>query len=337
MRRLLWIVMALAALSAHGAGEYERVVVHAPSLEGNLGGDSADRQVSVYLPASYATQPKRRYPVLYLLHGFTDNDAQWFGQAGKHFVHVPNAVEAAAAEARELIVVMPNGLTRFGGGMYSNSAVVGDWETFVARDLVAFIDGRYRTLAKPSARGLAGHSMGGYGTLRIAMKRPGVFGALYAMSPCCLAPNSQPDPAWFERAAKVASIEDIAGVDFMTKAMLASAAAWSPNPRKPPLYIQLPVADGKLLPDVQASWIANAPLAMLSQYLPALKSYRAIAIDAGDKDGWISVTTVQLHDALDQNSLKHEFEIYDGDHLNRIEQRLTTKVLPFFNAHLEVK
>jgi S-formylglutathione hydrolase len=337
VKGLFLLALALTALSAHGAGVYERVTVHGASLEGNLGGDPADRQVSIYLPASYATQPKRRYPVLYLLHGFTDNDAQWFGQAGKHFVHVPNAVEAAAAPAREVIVVMPNGFTRFAGSMYSSSAVVGDWETFVSRDLVAHVDKNYRTLAKASSRGLAGHSMGGYGALRIAMKRPGVFGAVYGMSPCCLAPNSQPDPAMFERAAKVRTAEEIAAADFMTKAMLASAAAWSPNPRKPPLYIDLPVADGKLIPEVQAAWIANAPLAMIHQYVPALKSYRAIAIDAGDKDGWISTTSRQMHESLDQYALAHEFEIYDGDHLNRIEQRLTGKVLPFFAAHLDAK
>jgi enterochelin esterase-like enzyme len=327
--------IAVISVPATAAGRYERVVVRSASLSGNLAGDPAERQVSVYLPESYAIRPKRRYPVLYLLHGFTDNDAQWFGQAGKHFVHVPNAVEAAPADARDIIVVMPNALTRFGGSMYSNSVVVGDWETFIAQELVAYVDAHYRTLARPSARGLAGHSMGGYGTLRVAMKKPGVFGALYAMSPCCLAPPSEPDPRWFEAASKVRSTEDIAAADFMTKAMLASAAAWSPNPKRPPLYIELPVADGKTLPQSHAAWMANAPLAMLHQYVPALKSYRAIALDAGDKDGWISTSTRQLHESFDAYSLAHEFEIYDGDHLNRIEQRLTQKVMPFFATQLD--
>ncbi len=144
-----------------------------------------------------------------------------------------------------MIIVMPNAFTKYQGSMYSNSAAIGDWETFVARDLVAWVDAHYRTIAKPASRGLAGHSMGGYGTLRIAMKQPGVFSAIYAMSSCCLAPNPNPDPKMFERAAQVRTDQDIAAADFFTKAMLASAAAWSPNPHNPPLYIDLPLVDGK--------------------------------------------------------------------------------------------
>ena len=167
------------------------MVVHGASLVGNLAGDSPDRNVSVYLPPSYAKQPQRRYPVLYLLHGFTDSDARWFGLQGQHFVNVPKAVDAAyAAGVAEMIVVMPDAFTKFQGSMYSNSALNGDWETFVSRDLVAYVDSHYRTIAKPEGRGLGGHSMGGYGTLRVGMKAPGVFSALYVMSPCCLAARS---------------------------------------------------------------------------------------------------------------------------------------------------
>ena len=108
-----------------------------------------------------------------------------------------------------MIIVMPNAFTKYQGSMYSNSAAVGDWETFVARDLVTWVDAHYRTLAKPESRGLAGHSMGGYGTLRIAMKQPGPFSAIHAMSSCCLAPNPNPDLKMFERAAQVRTDQDI--------------------------------------------------------------------------------------------------------------------------------
>jgi enterochelin esterase-like enzyme len=312
------------------------VTAPGPSLAGNLAGDAADREVSVYLPPGYAKQTQRRYPVLYLLHGFTDNDAQWFGRAGKHFVHVPNAVdEAFAAGVPEMIVVMPNGFTRYQGSMYSSSAVNGDWDTFISRDLVQFIDGKYRTLARPESRGLAGHSMGGYGTLRLGMLRPGVFSALYALSPCCLAPNVQPDPRMFEGAARVKSLDEIPPADFFTKAMLASAAAWSPNPKKPPMFIDLPLADGKVVPEILAEWSANAPIAMFHAHIPALRSYRALVIDSGDQDGFIAPTVVKMHEMLDEYGIAHGFEIYPGDHLNRIHERLVTKVLPFFGQHLQ--
>jgi len=274
--------------------------------------------------------------VVYLLHGFTDSDTRWFGREGKHFVHVPDAVDAAySAGVSEMIIVMPNAFTKFQGSMYGNSAAIGDWETFVTRDLVAYVDSRYRTLATPASRGLAGHSMGGYGTLRLGMKSPGIFSSLYIMSPCCLAPNPQPDPKMFERAAQVRTDAEIEAADFMTKAMLASAAAWSPNSRKPPLYIDLPLADGKLVPDVLARWSANLPNITLHQHLPALRTYGAIAIESGDKDFGVIDGAKQLHTLLEGYSIKHEFEVYDGDHVNRIQDRLTTRLMPFFATHLK--
>ena len=327
-----------AATPAADAGRYQRVTVHGPSLVGNLEGDSPDRPVSIYLPPGYTAHPQRRYPVVYLLHGFTDSDTRWFGREGQHFVNVPTAVDAAYKNGvGEMIIVMPNAFTKYQGSMYGNSVATGDWETFVARELVAYVDSHYRTLATPASRGLAGHSMGGYGTLRIAMKQPGVFSAIYAMSSCCLAPNPNPDPKSFERAAQVHTDQEIATADFFTKAMLASAATWSPNPKKPPLYIDLPLVDGKLDPDVLARWSANAPSVMLHQYIPALRSCRAIGIESGDKDPVAFDASKQLHALLESYSIAHEFEIYDGDHVNRIGDRLTTKLMPFFSAHLEFR
>ena len=179
--------------------------------------------------------------------------------------------------------------------------------------------------------------MGGYGTLRIGMKTPGVFSALYALSPCCLAPNLQPDARMFEAAARIKSLDEIPAADFFTKAMLASAAAWSPNPKKPPLFIDLPWQDGKLVPEAVASQVANAPLAMFSAHVPELKSYRALVIDSGDQDGFIAPTVVKMHEMLDQYGIAHGFEIYPGDHLNRIHERLEKKVLPFFGKNLVSK
>ena len=79
------------------AGKLERITVRGDSLAGNLAGDTPDRLVSVYLPPSYAASPKSRYPVLYLLHGFTDSDDHWFGLSGQHFVNVPTAANNAFA------------------------------------------------------------------------------------------------------------------------------------------------------------------------------------------------------------------------------------------------
>lgn len=323
---------ASALLGARGT--VERIKVHGKSLEGNLEGDSPDRDVSVYLPPGYKTHPKQRYPVVYLLHGYTDSDDLWFG-AKPHFVNAPTAIDKALASgaAREMIVVMPNAYTVYMGSMYSNSVTTGDWESFIARDLVAFIDAHYRTIPDRASRGLAGHSMGGYGTMRLGMKFPQVFSSLYAMSACCLATNLGAQNAGLAKAEAIHSAADLAKADFGTRAMIASAAAWSPDPKNPPLYFDLPWADGKVQPLVAAKWDANAPLAMLDQYVPNLKEYRAIAVDVGTKD-FLMASNEELDRSLTLMGIAHTFETYDGDHISGIQERLEKNVMPFFSKNL---
>ena len=174
---------------ARRTGTVERITVHGKALEGNLEGDSPDREVTVYLPPSYAGDQTRRYPVVYLLHGYGGRDDTFTGRLARL---QESADRLAAAQGfSEPIVVTPNAFTLHKGSMYSNSVTTGDWERFIAEDLVAYIDSHYRTLAKRMSRGLAGHSMGGYGALRIGMKRPDVFSSLYIMSACCLTANRQ--------------------------------------------------------------------------------------------------------------------------------------------------
>jgi enterochelin esterase-like enzyme len=171
----------------------QRIKVHAPAIAGNLEGESPDRSALVVLPPSYAAQPYRRYPVVYALHGYSIGPEQWIKE-----IHVPQTIEGAFAKgAREMIVVLPDAKTVHNGSMYSSSVTTGDFETFITRDLVSYIDAHYRTIADRRSRGLVGHSMGGYGATRLGMKHPDVFGALYMMSPCCLSPR---DPKQFDPA-----------------------------------------------------------------------------------------------------------------------------------------
>lgn len=344
--RVAWPVMAALVLlatardaAAENLGRYERIRVPGPSLEGNLEGDDPVRDVSVYLPPGYSEDTDRRYPVVYLLHGYTDSDERWFGLAGQHFVNVPDAVDAAWENgAAEMIVVMPNAFTRYWGSMYSSSVTTGDWESFVAKDLVDYIDRNYRTIERRQGRGLAGHSMGGYGTLRIGMKYPEVFSSLYAMSPCCLAPNMSPSPEIMAAAAQIETEEEIAAANFGIKAMLASAAAWSPNPGNPPHYFDLPVTDdGVVDTDIVARWAANAPLAMIHQYVPAMKSFNAIRIDAGNEDVPIIDTVHTLSAILDSYGIAHVAEEYEGNHVSRIHELLTTTLIPMFGEVLALE
>lgn len=308
----------------------ERIKVHGTSLEGNLEGDAVDRDVIVFLPPSYAANKTRRYPVLYALHGYSIGAEQW-----THEIHVPQTIEGAFAQgAREMIVVLPDSKTVHNGSMYSSSVTTGDFEKFISHDLVAYIDSHYRTIPLRTSRGLVGHSMGGYGATRIGMKHPDVYGSVYIMSPCCLAVRTgTPDAATEKALEAVKTPADSAKLPFLPRALLASAAAWSPDPKNPPLYLDLPVKDGVAQPEVLAKWTANAPLAFVDQYIDNLRQYRAIAIDVGDQDG-LKAGATKLHEILDNYGIANSFEIYHGTHTSAVADRFQNHVMPFFSKNL---
>jgi S-formylglutathione hydrolase FrmB len=307
----------------------EQVKIHGTSLEGNLEGDAVDRDLFVYLPASYAKDKKKRYPVVFALHGFFIGAEQW-----THEIHVPQTIEGAFAQgAKEMIVVLPDSKTIHLGSMYSSSVTTGDFENFIARDVVAYVDSHYRTLPARESRGLVGHSMGGYGATRIGMKHADVFGSLYIMSPCCLSMRAAPDPEFAKKLEAVKSADDFAGLPFFARATFASSAAWSPNPNNPPFYLDLPTKNGEPRADVLARWTANSPLAFIDQYIPGLRRYAAISIDVGDQDG-LRVDTATLHDVLTNYHVEHSFEQYSGTHTSHVADRFQNHVLPFFSQHL---
>jgi enterochelin esterase-like enzyme len=320
---------------AASAGTVEHIVVHGKSLEGNLEGDSPDREVTVYLPPSYAGNPTRRYPVVYLLHGYGGRENTFIERLAKLAESADRLANAQGFS--EMIVVTPNAFTLHKGSMYSKSVTVGDWESFVAQDLVAYIDEHYRTIANRMSRGLAGHSMGGYGTLRIGMKRSDVFSSLYIMSACCLTanPNTRPEAMAAVEAIKTReqAEEAASGRGFGPSTSLASAAAWSPNPANPPLYLDLPFKGGKPRPDIAAKWAANAPLTMLDQYLASLNTYYSIAVEIGTMDPLLA-SNRQLNEAMTRLRIPHSYEEYEGDHTNKVGERIERNVLVFFSKNL---
>lgn len=340
---LLIVMLFWAAFPGQGQnqprqqGKAERIKVYGKSLAGNLAGDSPDREVSVYLPPGYYANTKKRYPVIYLLHGFTDSDAKLYGFE-KHWMNLPEVLDKAFTEGKkkEMIFVTPNAFTRFLGSMYSNSITTGNWEDFIAKELVAYIDKNYRTIPRAASRGLAGHSMGGYGALRIGQKYPEVFSGLYLLSPCCLEPTSNvpQDAAAQSRLKAIQTQADLEKADFLTKATFASAAAWSPNPRKPPFYLDLPFENGALQPFVIAKWTANRLLAAIDQHIYNIRQLKGLAFDAGFQDKGIAASIKELNKVLDSYGIKHFYEEYNGNHTNRVAERIGTNLLNFYSENL---
>ena len=341
----LSIPIAAQADKAAATGTVEKISVHGKSLEGNLEGDSPDRTVFVYLPPGYASAAGRRYPVVYLLHGYGLTGERWMS-----FAKIAEAADAdiAAGTMKPMILVNPDAYTKYDGSMYSASPTTGDWETYIAEDLVSYIDGHYRTIANRMSRGLGGHSMGGYGAVRIGMKRPDVFSTLYIMSACCLLNDPGAAPRRTAAAAAAANAAPAAGRGQAAgrgeaqgrggrnpfgNVQKAEGASWSSNPNNPPDFLDLPVKDGEVDALARDKWIANSPLVMLDQYVTNLKKYHAIAGEVGTMDT-LADSNRQLDRAMTTFGITHTFETYEGDHTNRVPERIEQKVLPFFSKEL---
>ena len=329
---------ARAQTGVEKKGTVEIIKVHGKSLEGNLEGDSPDRDVYVYLPPSYHVETNKRYPVVYFLHGYGAHAEMYW-----RLMTVPATADAemGSGKVHEMILVNPDAYTIYNGSMYSSSPTTGDWETYLTHDLVEYIDSHYRTLANRESRGLAGHSMGGYGTLRLAMKYPEIYESVYAMSSCCLMNNPAaqrpPAPARAEAAPPAAQGENRGGRGGrgggFANVVSAEAAAWSPNPQNPPKFFDLPNENGTVRPEIAAKWIANSPLAMADQYTTNLKKYRSLMMDVGLQDG-LAASNQDMDALLTRLGVPHIFETYEGNHTNHVKDRFEQRVLPFFSENL---
>jgi len=336
---LLWRLPAPAQTPTKG-----RVVVtylDSKLLKGNPGGENPRRRVSVYLPAGYEASAARRYPTLYYLHGFTWNDSLIFHADGMAAL-LDEAI--AAGQIRPLLVVAPNEQTQFQGSFYANSATNGPWADFTAKELVSFIDRNYRTLAQPASRGLAGHSMGGNGTLRLALLYPDTYAAAYALSPAFAAPHpewmaARPSQALASRATSRAGLMQ----DFNAVRLVACARAFSPTPGRGTFGAALPYsfrADSlRHRNAVLAQWGAATPLGLLPAHLTSLRQLRGLAFDWGEQDQFQHIPEAcrTLATQLSAYDIPHTAESYEGNHGNRImgrNGRMYQKLLPFFNQRL---
>ena len=360
------VTLSQQATAPTTASKLLQLKVPAPSLKGNLLGDPTEQPVYVYLPLGYEGSTKR-YPTLYLLHGFTSDSSVWINgqyQGMKLQTLMDDSIKNG--RVREMIVVAANGSNAYKGSFYRNSAVTGNWEDFIFRDLVNYVDTNYRTIPRAESRGIAGHSMGGYGSVMLGMKHPEIFSAVYALSPCCLAMEadmSEANSAWVG-VLQLTSKDQLSGPpqsfqQFFYSAFIALSAALSPNPNRAPFFVDFPFesksgtckspAEGKLLTDTPcvqrneaayAKWRSNLPVYIAEANKDNLKKLRGIFLDYGEKEEFqhIRLGVGLLSNTFSQLNIPHEFEIYaDGDHGSLIRQRMETRLLPFFNEKLLFK
>jgi enterochelin esterase-like enzyme len=334
LRRLALLgAVIVAQSSAVAQGTVVTDSVSSPGLAGNVLGDSPVRRTLVYLPPSYARETTRRYPVVYLLHGATSLPEEWVDGSyqGMNLGLVLDSL-IAARTIPEVIVVMPNADNKLGAGFYANSPATGNWEDFIVRDVVGYVDRKYRTIARGSKRALVGHSMGGFGALVIAFKHPRQFGLVYGVSPCCigfvgrLAPTA---PGW-PALAKATRWQDAAERAYI---WLGMASALDGSRTDPRLFTELPFAvgtSGAPVPNraAQARWLAKMPPDLASAMVRRGDRPPVIVMESGSEEKELLEGVAVLRARLDSLRVPYADTTFTGGHIDRVRERFTRHMLP---------
>lgn len=166
-------------------GNVQQVLFPSPST-------GTPRRAFVYTPPGYETKSNKRYPVLYLQHGWGEDETAWSNQGHANLI-MDNMI--ADNKIDPFIIVMTYGMTnnvRFGG---IRSFKIDSFQTVLVDELIPYIDANFRTIAKKSSRAMAGLSMGGMETHTITLNKPGTFDYYGLLSGGTYAPEELKDKA----------------------------------------------------------------------------------------------------------------------------------------------
>jgi S-formylglutathione hydrolase FrmB len=283
------------------AGRFEEHVFESDALRGNALGDPPERPLWVYLPPGYDEEPERRYPSVYMIQGLTGQLDMWRNRSPfrRNFPELADDL-FARGEAPPCVVVWVDAWTSLGGSQFLDSPGTGRYHTYLCEEIVPWVDERYRTLATPEHRGIAGKSSGGYGAMVTPMLRPDLFGGLAthagdALFENCYLPEFRDavralrdsydgsfDKFWEDFRSRPALAKSSDHILLNTWCMAACYSADEDG------TVRLPfdVATGELLPEVWERWLEWDPVRMARKRGDALRSLRAVYIDSGTRDEW---------------------------------------------------
>jgi S-formylglutathione hydrolase len=330
------------SLSPIDARPLNFVTVPSEALGDNLLGEPAERDVTVYLPPQYFTGDES-FPVVYYLAGHSS------GRTIAN-VTVPRDLDSAFEEIDPMIVVIIDGLNTFQGSFYVDSTTTGGWATFVTEDVVGYVDGHYRTIPQREARGISGHSMGGFGAWDIAMRNPDVFGSVYMVAPGLYNEEGSERLPWLGAEGRIRAMIDLidesaaldpdAGLAHMAASQLGFdigyGMAFAPSDDFP--YFEYPYSvEGDVLvldDDVLARW--NSGFGGIEEevveYGNGISSLLGIGIDCGTNDEyrWIPPGCAYLDAELTEAGIDHVYTVHTGNHTGRHRERVLEYMLPFF-------
>jgi S-formylglutathione hydrolase FrmB len=298
-------------------------------LLGNALGDPHERDIFCYLPPNYEGSD-RRYPVIYFLSGFTGT-----GRMHLNFDPFVESIDRrldrliASGAMPPAICVLPDCLTRLGGSQYVNSSATGRYEDYIVDEIVPFVDERLRTLASRDHRGVTGKSSGGYGAMVFGMRHSEVFGGIGSHSgdayfAYCYLPDFVKFALGLERHGGVEgfvrhfeSLRKKSKEAMEVLNILAMAACYSPNPSAP-MGIDLPIVlpSGEIRGEVWNRWVENDPVHMANSHAEALRSLKAIYLDAGLRDEFnLQIGARIFCSRLDTLGVKYLYEEFDDTHM----------------------
>lgn len=314
------------------AGRLETLEIESEALKGNPLGDPSTRPLWVYLPPAYDADAERRFPVVYAIQGFTGQLDMWSNR--EPFRHTyPELVDElfASDETPPVLVAFVDCWTSLGGSQFINSPGTGRYLDYLSDEVVGFVDDRFRTDARREARGIQGKSSGGYGALVAPMLRPDRFSALAshagdALFEACYLVD-------FPKAVRALRDEydgsyerwwaDVKGRVFGTKPTdwdilepWGYAACYSAD-EDGTVRLPFDVATGMLDDAVWARWLAWDPVRMVPRYADAMRSMRAIWLDAGRKDEYyLDNGAVAVSKELEAIGVEHTLELFDAGHMS---------------------
>lgn len=361
-KSIILTLFLFACFAMFGQGNNEgkqiflRTTIPAPSLKGNMVGTSTTQEISIHLPFNYHNS-KKTYPVVYFLAGFNTPSSD--------LVHDPRIDSLINNKhVQDMIYVEISGYNLFGGGMYANSPVTGNWEDYVVNDVIKYIDSNFRTIPERASRGLAGHSMGGGGAMRISMKYPDLFSVAYVMSPKISHENSYMNfifsdssnilalkklESKMRKSSKAEYITNLKAelkkCDLLTHIAMAHGCAYAPDKNRP-LMMKLPFdyygqEEYKIKQEVYHFWNAaydNLPEKVFL-YKENIKKYAHYTIECGYQDelNWILEGTKKYSEILYKYNIPHETKFFKGTHVSKVRERIVTHLLPTMSRYLKTK
>jgi enterochelin esterase family protein len=305
-------------------------------LKNNPLNDPYKRSVLVYLPLSYSNSVKK-YPVVYLIAGFTGYGALNMNLS-PYSENIQQRLDRliSTGKIKEMIVVMPDCFTKYGGSQYVNSTATGRYEDYLVNEIVPFIDGKFRTIPKAASRCIIGKSSGGYGAMWLAMRHPDVFGLMATHSG-----DSAFEYCYMEHFAEFIILIEKYGKGHKAVAnfiktqinmkqpksgefhniinTIGMSACYSPNPKRREYNFDLPfdLFTGEIIPEIWNKWLKFDPVRLVSKYKANLKKLKLIYVECGIKDEFKLQAGARIYcSKLRDNGIKFIQKEFNGGHMN---------------------